>query len=125
MNVRRHLSALLAAAALVPLAGCELLKKNEAAQATVNARAIGLSIGEFQDRFGRPHARVDLGGGAAAYAWESAVEGTPPGPDSRDQRICKLRIAADRRGQIVSADIVHDGLGRRSTSRCTEIFSPA
>jgi len=109
---------------LLALGGCELLKKNEAVQAMVNSRAVGAPVSDFLDRFGPARTRVELTDGSTGYEWQSAVESTPPGPESRDQRICQLRLLADRRGRITSAEIVHDGLGRRSTSRCGEIFAP-
>lgn len=110
---------------LASLSGCELFKKNEEAQSVVSRRAVGLQIGDFLDQFGRPRTRTELVDGSTSYAWESTVEGARAGPDSLDQRVCKLRLITDRKGKITSAEVVYDALGRRSTSRCTEIFAPA
>ncbi|MEO8080968.1 MAG: hypothetical protein ABI641_10580, partial [Caldimonas sp.] len=105
------------------LSGCELLKKNAEAQLLVDRRAIGLSVGSFFDQFGRPRARTEMLNASTAYAWESTVGAARPGLDSLDQRVCQLRIVADKKGTITTADIVHDSIGRTSNSRCSEIFA--
>jgi hypothetical protein len=114
----------LAAALLVGgVAGCELLKHNEEALATINKRVIGMPAGEFFDRYGRAQSRSEGPDGSMDYEWTSAVPYAKAGPDSLDERICTLRIGSDARGRIARVAVVYDAPGRTSTSRCREIFA--
>ena len=81
-----------------------------------------MPAGDFFDRYGRWRTRSELPSGATDYTWESAVGSAPPGPYGLDDRVCKLRILADKAGRIASAVISQDNLGRSSTSRCAEMF---
>jgi hypothetical protein len=115
--------ALCAATVLVPLAGCELFKGNEEVTTVINRRAIGMSGGDFFDRYGRPGFKRDLGDGSAEYEWASSLPFAQPGPVGQDDRICRLRITVDVKGRVSAVQVVYDGLGLKSTTRCGEIFS--
>jgi hypothetical protein len=115
--------AVAAAALLVGLGGCELLKHNQEAQAIINARVIGMPAGDFFDRYGRPRSRSEIADGGMAYDWISGVPYARPGPEGLDERVCKLHLTADGRGRINSVQIQYDAQGTKSTSRCGEIFA--
>ena len=114
---------LVATALLAGLAGCELMKRNEGALAVINNRVIGMPAGEFFDRYGRAELRTELADNSTDYVWRSAVPFAPPGMEGQDERICKMHVLADKRGRIASVQIVVDGAGYKSTSRCSEIFA--
>lgn len=111
--------------ALLAASGCSVFKSNEEAQAIITRQVGGMPAGDFFDRYGRWRTRSELPSGATDYTWESAVGSAPPGPYGLDDRVCKLRILADKAGRIASAVISQDNLGRSSTSRCAEIFKAA
>lgn len=115
--------ALAAAALLVAVGGCELFKDNAQATANINSRVIGKPIGDFFDRYGRPKKRVEIGGDITLYDWESDVGTTRPGPEGQDERICRLRLTVDKAGKVTSVDIQYDAQGKKSVSRCGEIFA--
>lgn len=119
----RTACATLAVAGLVAVAGCELLKHNEEATTVINRRAIGMPAGEFFDRFGRPGKRLEASDGSAVYDWVSSVPEAPPGPEGRDDRLCRLKVSVDKRGRISAVEILFDAPGRKSTSRCSEVFA--
>ncbi len=107
---------------LANLAGCELLKKSEAVQATVNQRVVGMQIGVFLDRFGPPYKRNETEDGSTLYNWISQVGPVAAGQLGQDDRTCTLRLTADPRGKIIVAEVVVDNPGHVSLSRCGEIF---
>ena len=111
------------ATVLVGLAGCELLKHNEETLAVINKRVIGMPAGEFFDRYGRGKPRVELSGGGTVYDWTSDVRFALPGPQGLDERICKLRVTADKQGRISAVEVLFDAPGQKSTSRCGELFA--
>ncbi len=114
---------LAAASLLFALGGCELLKHNEEALAIINARVIGMPAGDFFDRYGRARSRSEIGDGAISYDWESSVGYAPAGPEGLDDRVCELRLTADKRGRISAVQVRYDAQGTKSTSRCGEIFA--
>lgn len=75
MPYSTHLFARIACATLAvsAIAGCEVFKHNEEAMTVINRRAVGMPVGEFFDRFGRPGKRVELPDGSAIYDWISSV----------------------------------------------------
>jgi len=105
------------------LAGCELFKGNEEVLAIINGRVIGMPAGEFFDRYGRADSRSELADGALVFGWTASLEPEQPGGANLDEHICKLRLSADKRGRIRGVQIVYDGPGRKSVSRCGEIFA--
>lgn len=116
-------------AALVPalllvLAGCQNLLRSpgEDAQAIVDRRVLGLSAGEFFQRYGAPRRRDEASDGTLTFVWEGGLESMPAGVLGPEELICGLHITADRRGRIVAAPIVRDGKGQRRSSRCAELF---
>ena len=112
-----------AAALLLAVAGCSVFKTNEEAQAVINQRVIGMPVGDFFDRYGRPKLREAQADGTTEYAWISAITATPnSGYYGLDDRTCSMKIIAAKDGRIVTASIVQDMPGRTTTSRCTEIF---
>ena len=125
-------TAALRAAAIVSLllavAGCSVFKTNEAAQAAINQRVVGMSVGDFFDRYGSWNRRDPQLDGTVEYAWVSAITDKPPNAGlygGLDDRTCSLKVVAGRNGKIVTATIVSDGPGRTSNSRCTEVFKGA
>ena len=121
-----HTAALRAAAIaslLLAIAGCSVFKTNEEAQTAINQRVVGMSVGDFFERYGSWKARQVQPDGAVEYAWISAIGATPnSGFYGLDDRTCSVRIIADKNGRILTATIVDDMPGRTTTSRCTEIF---
>jgi len=114
----------IAAASLVlALGGCDLFKNNEKVEATVNGRVIGMSAGEFFDRYGPAYARRETADGGASYEWASSVPAAAPGTIGLDERVCKLRLGVDKQGRVSAVQIVYDAQGTQSNSRCGEIFA--
>lgn len=106
------------------LAGCSsILRVNgEDAQAIVDKRAIGTSVGDFFQFYGPPRAREEANDGTLRFTWEGGARNVAPGPRGLEEMLCRLRISADKRGRIVTAPIVRDGKGERRLSRCAELF---
>lgn len=105
------------------LAGCEVFKKSEETVGTVSSRITGMPAGDFFDRYGRPKTRTEVADGGAVYDWESALGYTRPGFPGADDKTCRLRVTADRRGRITGAVVILDAQGLTGTSRCREIFA--
>ena len=115
--------ALCAALVLGTLPGCELMKRNEEVTTVINRRVLGMAAGEFFDRFGRPGPRREQSDGGAEYDWISSVPYALPGPAGLDERICRLKVSADKQGRISAVQVLFDAPGLKSTSRCSEIFA--
>jgi hypothetical protein len=115
----------LAALALlvVALGGCELLKKDGESLAIINNRVLGMPAGDFFDRYGRARSRVEVADQTTEYDWISSVPAAKAGPDSLDERVCRLRLTSDARGRISAVQVRYDAPGLKSTSRCGEIFA--
>jgi hypothetical protein len=111
-----------AALLAVALAGCGTFKSNEEAQTVVTRRVVGMPAGDFFQQFGRYRSRTEQPDGSALYAWESAMGAAVAGPQGTDDRVCRLRLFADKRGRIESVNVLFDDPGRISTSRCTDLF---
>ena len=108
---------------LASLAACGVFKNDEGIQAVINQRVTGMPVGDFFQQFGTWLKRSEQTDGSTEYAWVSATGPvTNSGYYGLDDRTCTLRIVAARNGKITTADIVHDNLGRVSTSRCGELF---
>ena len=116
----------LAALALVCglLSGCEIFKKNEETALIVGNRALGMSVSEFFDRYGRPERREELPDGGLQFIWVSSVAPTQGRADV-DNQICSMRLTADKRGRISAVQVIYDGEGKNRLSRCAEIFAAA
>ena len=119
------LARLVAVAVLVAVGGCELFKSNQEATAILNERVLGKPIGAFFDRYGRATAHTEVGDNTAVYNWISDVGMTRPGHEGQDERICKLRLTADKAGKVIDVQILYDAQGIKSASRCAEIFAPS
>ena len=113
-----------AACLAAALAGCGTFKNNEESQAVVSKRIVGMQAGDFFQEFGPARSRREQPDGSALYAWESAMGPAPAGPRGPDERMCRLRVMADKRGRIESVSIQFDDPGRVSSSRCGELFRP-
>ena len=108
---------------LLACAGCGVFKSNEEAQAVINQRVVGMSVGDFFDKYGRAEVRVPQLDGSTEYKWVSETGATQnKGFYGLDDRTCTLRIIATRNGRITVASILQDMPGRTSTSRCLEMF---
>jgi hypothetical protein len=125
MRTSLSLRALAAASLLAALAACGLFKTNEEVQAILNKRLIGMSVGDFFDRYGPSRTRSERLDGTMEYDWISPVPYVKPGPgvEGLNDRVCKLDFTADRRGRIDSVVVRFDAPGLKSTSRCGEIFA--
>jgi hypothetical protein len=115
-------AALAGALVLGLLGGCGIFKPNEETLAIVNARALGMPVGEFFDRYGRPEQRRELADSTLQFVWVSA-RGSPTGAEGVDDHVCSLRLAADQRGRISGVQLMYDGQGKTRLSRCAEIFA--
>jgi hypothetical protein len=117
--------AIAATSLLAALAACGLFKNDSEVQAIVNKRLIGMSVGDFLDRYGPVRTRSERPDGTMEYDWISPVPFLPPGPgvEGLNDRVCKLDFTADRRGRIDSVVVRFDAPGLKSTSRCGEIFT--
>ncbi len=108
------------------LAGCGSLFHaiaGEDVQAIVDRRVVGASVGDFFQRYGGPLWRDEAHDGSLAFLWEAGFGNVAPGPRGPEEKICRLRISADKAGRIVAAPIVRDGQGERGFSRCAELFA--
>ena len=112
----------IAVVVLTILSGCEIFKKSEVVQGTVNQRVVGMQIGAFFDRFGSAYRRTEQEDRSTVYLWISAVDPVPAGQLGQDDRTCTLRITASPAGKIVTAEVAVDNPGHVSVSRCGEIF---
>jgi hypothetical protein len=114
-----------AAALVLSLVGCgDLLKRsNQDALAIINARAVGMPAGEFFDRFGRAERRTDLPDGSIEFLWNAPVVAGERGWADADEHICKLRLTTDKRNRIAVVEVLYDAPGKKSTSRCGEVFA--
>jgi len=108
--------------AALALAACGLLKPDPDVQAVVTKRLLGMSAGEFVDRFGRVSGRTEMPDGSTEFNWQSETGLIRAGPSVQDEPVCRLHIAVDGRGRIQSVVILFDSPGKASTSRCREIF---
>ena len=123
-NVRsRRTSTAAALAVLLALPGCSLFAGRDDVQVVVTKAAVGMSAGEFFSRHGPGYNRTEQLDETTTYDWASAIGGTVPGPNSLDERVCRLHLIVDAKGRIIVATIRQDNPGRVSTSRCTEIFT--
>ena len=116
--------AALVPALLLALSGCQnFLRSPDAdAQAIVDRHVLGLSAGEFFQRYGAPRRREEANDGTLTFAWEGGLESVPAGVYGPEELVCGLHLTTDRRGRIVAAPIVRDGKGKRRSSRCAELF---
>src|SRR5438270_6954843 len=94
----------------------------EGAQAAVNAKAVGLSVGDFFDRHGRPSSRLERSDGTLVFDWSGGATRVAAGPYGPEEKICRLLITTDKNGRIASAEIVRDAKGERALSRCVEVL---
>jgi hypothetical protein len=92
-------------------------------QAVIDKRLVGMSIGDFVQRYGAPLTRNEGPDRSLAITWESAAPKIPAGPRGTEESICSLRVSTDPNGRIVAAPIMRDGRGERLLSLCAEIFS--
>jgi hypothetical protein len=107
------------------LAGCGSLLhavEGQDVQAIVDKRLVGASVGDFFQRYGGPFSREEAPDGSLAFLWEAGFGNVAPGPRGPEEKICRLRLSADKAGRIVAAPILRDGQGERGFSRCAELF---
>ena len=92
------------------------------AQRIVDRRAIGLSVGDFFDRYGPPSARLDALDGTLTFDWRGGEVGIRAGVRGIEDKICRLRITADKAGRITAATIMRDAQGQRRLTRCAQLI---
>jgi hypothetical protein len=104
--------------------GCQSILhfNDEDAQQIVDKHAVGVSAGDFFERYGKPRAREEHQDGTLEFIWDGGVVEMAAGVRGLEDKICSLRISTDKRGRIVSAPIVRDAKGERRLSRCAELF---
>ncbi|HUP09234.1 MAG TPA: hypothetical protein VMU47_18895 [Caldimonas sp.] len=88
----------------------------------MNAKLIGIPVGDFFERHGRPISRLERSDGTLAFDWAGGDTRVAAGPYGPEDKICRLLITADKNGRIVSAEIIRDAQGERSLSRCVELL---
>jgi hypothetical protein len=118
----RHSLAAACVLACALLSGCEIFKKNEETTLIVGNRALGMPVGEFFDRYGRPEQRQELPDGGLQFIWVSSVMQTQGAADV-DNQVCSMRVTANKVGRITAVQVMYDGQGKTRLSRCAEIFS--
>ena len=109
------------------LAGCQAIfhVNDEDAQAIVDKRVLGMSVGDFFTRYGAPSSRAEAKDGTLTFNWSTKSPNMAPGPLGPEESLCRLRLSTDRNGRIVAAPITRDGKGQRHLSICAELFEPA
>ena len=108
--------------ASLALAACALRAPVDETQLLVNAKAVGVSPGDFFQRYGRPVTRQEEKDGTMVFDWEGGSVRMAAGPLGLEEKICRLRLTAGPNGRIASALILRDAKGERRLSRCAEIF---
>ena len=113
-------------AVVVPVAllvgACASRGSAEGSQAAVNARALGISAGDFFQRHGPPFSRLEKSDGSLVFDWAGGDTRVAAGPYGPEEKICRLLITTDKNGRIVSAEIIRDAKGERMLSRCVEVL---
>jgi hypothetical protein len=107
------------------LAGCQSVLRSggEEPQVTVNKRVVGMTVGEFLDRYGRAATtREEAPDGSVTINWQSPRTTLMGGPGGPEITVCRLRLSANRVGKILAALIVRDGDGVHRRSGCAELF---
>jgi len=112
----------LTSAVLLLASACATRNQADTSQAAVNAKVVGLSAGEFFDRYGRPLSRLEKTDGTLVFDWTGGSVRVAAGVYGPEEKICRLKIAADRNGRITAAEILRDGQGERQLSRCVELL---
>lgn len=115
----------LAALLVLALAGCQSILRSggQEPQAIVNQRVIGMTVGEFLDRYGRAATtREEAPDGSVTVNWQSPRTTLMGGPGGPEITVCRLRLSANRVGKILAALIVRDGDGLHRRSGCAELF---
>jgi len=106
------------------LASCQTILhfNDEDAQLIVNRHAVGVSAGDFFQRYGKPASRVEAMDGTLTFLWEGGMVEMAAGVRGQEDKICRLQITTDKKGLIATAPIVRDAKGERRLSRCAELF---
>jgi hypothetical protein len=111
---------------VIPLAlvagACALRGTGEGSQGAVNAKALGVSAGDFFERYGRPMSRLEKSDGTMVFDWAGGSTRVAAGPYGPEEKICRLLITTDKNGRIASAEIIRDAKGERQLSRCVEVL---
>jgi hypothetical protein len=116
----RPFLAITAAAALV---ACHFgLRGADESQQVVNSRTVGVSSGDFFQRYGRPVKRYETPEGIYVFEWEGGTEHMAAGVIGQEDKVCRLRLTTDKSGRIETAEILRDAKGERRLSRCAELF---
>jgi len=66
----------------------------------VNAKALGVSAGDFFERYGRPMSRLEKSDGTLVFDWAGGSTRVAAGPNGPEEKICRLLITTDKNGRI-------------------------
>ena len=121
--MRLH-AALLALALALAGCGSVLRSSGEEPQAIVEKRVVGMTIGDFLDRYGRAATtREEAPDGSVTFNWQSPRMTLMGGPGGPEMSVCRLRLSVNRVGRILAAVIARDGDGVHRRSGCAELFA--
>ena len=105
------------------LAACHFgLRGADDTQQVVNSRTVGVSPGDFFQRYGPPVKRYETPEGIYVFDWEGGTQHMAAGVMGQEDKICRLRLTTDKNGRIATTEIVRDAQGERRLSRCAELF---
>lgn len=102
--------------------GTVLHVNGEDAQGLVDQRVLGMSVGDFFDRYGAPRTRAEAPDGTRSFGWESGFANVAAGPQGAEERSCVLQLTSAKNGRITAAKITSDAPGERHLSRCADLF---
>ena len=124
------------------LAACNNAVAPNLVMERLNQRYAGKPVGEFFRNYGRPVGKPRAADDGETYVWATiqpdnkpaGVPGVHVSPNAQitfpssaakapGGLICQLTIQTDTKGAIRNFAIVHDSEGKRSNSRCSEIFN--
>lgn len=131
----------LAIIATLVLAGCSAAPSAPTVMSKLNQRYAGKAVDEFFQNFGQPADKGNADGNGKVYRWVAIqprqdIQGAPsahvtsnnqlhfPSYTARDTRelVCQLAVHTNKKNRITSLAITLDTEGKRSNSRCAEIF---
>jgi hypothetical protein len=120
-DIVKALIALLA----LSLGGCGSIFGRDPAKDThaiLDKRIVGMSVGDFFERYGAPLSRDEGRDGSLGFVWEGGLTKISAGPTGPEALICRLRLGTGKDGRISAVVVLRDGEGLRRLSRCVELI---